>query len=141
MQRPPPLRTDRIRTLERPFGWIPFRILTSGLLPELSSPTQLLYFFLCLVADEQGMSYYGARRLTDLLGLSESDLAGARSELVKRDLLAFDGRLYQLLSLPPHRAPEPVPCPTPPAEAHPSKRAPGPPQGLRDLLTALGWRP
>ena len=51
MQRPPPLRTDRIRTLERPFGWIPFRILTSGLLPALSPPTKLLYFFLCLVAD------------------------------------------------------------------------------------------
>ena len=141
MQRPPPLRTDRIRTLERPFGWIPFRILTSGLLPELSSQTKLLYFFLCLVADEHGMSYYGARRLSSLLGLSEPDLALARSELTTRDLLAFDGRLYQLLSLPPQRGPVSVPDQRPPAEAPPPKRAPDPPQGLRDLLAALGWRP
>jgi hypothetical protein len=65
MQRPTPLRTDRIRTVEPPFGWIPFRILTSGLLAQLSLQAKLLYFFLCLVADEQGMSYYGERRLKE----------------------------------------------------------------------------
>ncbi len=141
MQRPAPLRTDRIRTLERPFGWIPFRILASGLLPKLCPPTKLLYFFLCLVADEQGMSYYGAGRLSTLLGLSESDLARAREELVQRDLLAFDGRLYQLLSLPPGSAAVSVPSRRDRPEVPPPKRPSGPPQGLRDLLAALGWRP
>jgi len=139
MQRPSPLRADRLRTLERPFGWIPFRLLTSGLLAQLSSPAKLLYFFLCLVADAQGMSYYGGRRLTDLLGLGDLDLVLARNELVQRDLVAFDGRLYQLLSLPSERLPVPVPSRAEPAAAPPG-RGSGPPRQLGELLTSLGWR-
>ena len=138
MQRPRPLRTDRIRTVERPFGWIPFRILTSGRLAELSLEAKLLYFFLCLVADAQGMSYYGERRLTALLDLSAPALARARSELVKRDLVAFDGRLYQLLSLPRE-----TPCAAGVARRPPSAvRAPrgAAPQQLRELLATLGGR-
>lgn len=95
-----PLRTDRLRTVERPFGWIPFRILSSGLLARLSRPAKLLYFFLCLVADRRGMSYWGETRLAVLLGLSAAELEQAREELSGKDLLAFDGRLCQLLSLP-----------------------------------------
>jgi hypothetical protein len=138
MQHPPPLRADRLRTLQRPFGWIPFRFLTSGLLAQLSCQAKLLYFFLCLVADAHGMSYYSRRRLTELLGLGEPDLARARSELVHRDLVAFDGRLYQLLSLPPEHLSEPVPCRAEPAEPPPG-RPPGPPRQLGELLAALGW--
>jgi len=138
MQRPTPLRTDRIRTVEPPFGWIPFRILTSGLLAQLSLQAKLLYFFLCLVADEQGMSYYGERRLKELLGLAEP--ARARDELESHDLLAFDGTFYQLLSLPGATRPGSVPGPqTPPVESLPPRRS-GPPQQLGELLAALGWR-
>jgi hypothetical protein len=138
MQRPTPLRTDRIRIVEPPFGWIPFRILTSGLLAPLSLQAKLLYFFLCLVADEQGMSYYGERRLKELLGLAEP--ARARDELQSQDLLAFDGKFYQLLSLPDTTRPGSVPGPeTPPVESLPPRRS-GPPQQLGELLTALGWR-
>lgn len=96
----PALRPDRLRRVEPPFGWIPFRILTSGLLQQLGPPTKLLYFFLCLVADGRGISFYGDRRLQDLLALSSDELDHARAELCQRDLLAFDGRVYQLLSLP-----------------------------------------
>ncbi len=138
MQRPTPLRTDRIRTVEPPFGWIPFRILTSGLLAQLSLQAKLLYFFLCLVADEQGMSYYGERRLKDLLGLAEP--ARARDELESQDLLAFDGTFYQLLSLPGAPRPGSVPGPEkPPVEALAQRRS-GPPQQLAELLAALGRR-
>jgi hypothetical protein len=98
--RPRPLRGDRLRTLERPFGWIPFRILTSGRLEQLGRGAKLLYFFLCLVADRDGVSFYGDVRLGRLLGLSWLELEAAREELCRHDLLAFDGRVYQLLSLP-----------------------------------------
>lgn len=104
MTHPRPLRPDRLRTLERPFGWIPFRILTSGLLQQLSREAKLLYFFLCLVADGQGISFYGDRRLQLLLDLSDGELEHARAELCRQDLLAFDGRVYQLLSLPARRS-------------------------------------
>jgi hypothetical protein len=107
--RPRPLKPDRLRTLERPFGWIPFRILTSGRLQQLSRDAKLLYFFLCLVADARGISFYGDVRLGQLLALAPPELRHAREQLCRRDLLAFDGRIYQLLSLPsePSR-PEPA---------------------------------
>ncbi len=112
MRRPGPLRPDRVRHLERPFSWIPFRILTSGLLARMSPPAQLLYFFLCLVADRYGVSFYGEERLGCLIGLSGYELTRARQELCAWDLLAFDGRVYQLLSLPqPQEPPRPAPPP------------------------------
>jgi hypothetical protein len=100
MQRPTPLRPERIRTLEKPFGWIAFRVLSCGILERLSPAAMLLYFFLSLVADENGMSFYGERRLTSILKMSKAVIASARAELCLLDLLAFDGRLYQVLSLP-----------------------------------------
>lgn len=105
--RPRPLRPERVRHLERPFSWIPFRILSSGLLGELSPAAKLLYFFLCLVSDRMGLSFYGEKRLSELIALSPSRLAQARAELAERDLLAFDGRVYQLLSLPTSPKPPP----------------------------------
>lgn len=100
MQEPKPLRNDRLRRIERPFGWIPFRILSSGLLESLSPHAKLLYFFLCLVADPRGISYYGESKLLRMLKLPAEELRLARTELCRQDLLAFDGRIYQLLSLP-----------------------------------------
>jgi len=100
MDRPQPLRADRIRALERPFGWIPFRILTCGWFQRLGQEAKLVYFFLCLVADGQGVSYYSHERLCRLLGLTSSQLAHAQRQLCSLDLVAFNGIVYQLLSLP-----------------------------------------
>ena len=130
MRRPEPLKPDRVRTVERPFGWIPFRILSSGILARLSPMAKLLYFFLCLVADAKGISYYGDRRLSSLLRLPEPALELARSELCQHDLLAFDGQFYQILSLPPSIRIE-VPA---------SRRRIKEPQQLGSVLKTLGWR-
>ena len=100
MQRPRPLRADRLRQMEPPFAWIPFAFLRDGYLAALSGPATLLYLFLCLVADAYGVSFYGQKRLEDLLDFSEQVLEAARRELCQRDLVAFDGRTYQVLSLP-----------------------------------------
>jgi len=100
MRRPGPIQPDRLRQMERPFGWIPFRIVSSGLLGRLSTQAKLLYFVLCVLADRDGLSFWGDRRLGQLLQLSREQLEQARLELCRRELLAFDGWLYQLLSLP-----------------------------------------
>jgi len=100
MQRPNPLKPDRIRIMAPPFGWIPFAFLREGYFTELTSAAKLLYLFLCLVADTQGISFYGQQRLAGLLDLGESELREARRELCRRDLVAFNGRVYQVLSLP-----------------------------------------
>ena len=101
LHRPKPLRPDRVRFVDHPFGWVPFRLLSSGLLAELSVGAALLYFFLCLVSDRRGLSYWGNARVQGVLGLCEADLKRAREELCRRDLLAYGlGGLYQVLSLP-----------------------------------------
>jgi hypothetical protein len=95
-----PLRPDRIRTIEKPFAWIPFRLLKDGLFAELSDNAKLLYTFLCLAADRQGLSYYGDPKIQTHFDLNQIEIDQARKELIQKDLLAYDGHLYQLLSLP-----------------------------------------
>lgn len=114
-----PLRPDRLRPLERPFGWVPFRFVKSGWLQRLCRDAKLLYLFLCLVANRQGVSFYGDARIEKMLALSESELARARDELTELDLVAFDGHLYQVLSLPsmgPERSASPRAPPSCPRE-------------------------
>jgi hypothetical protein len=84
---------------------MPFRLVTSGLLARLSVGAKALYLALCLVADRRGLSYWGQHRLERLVGLDTAGLRRAREELMRYDLLAYDGRLYQLLSLPTGREP------------------------------------
>lgn len=129
--RPEPLRPDRLRHLERPFGWAPFRLLSSGQLARLSVSATALYLVLCLVADRQGLSYWGNARLQALVGLHAEALRRARDELQRHDLLAFDGKLYQLLSLPPGD------CQPPLTRTKESRREPGRPEPIGSLLASL----
>jgi len=95
-----PLRMDRIRQVDKPFAWIPCRILINGLFADLSDNAKLLYLFLCLAADRQGLSFYGDHRIQSYFQLQEKDFDQARIELIQKDLVAYDGSLYQVLSLP-----------------------------------------
>jgi hypothetical protein len=100
MSRPQLLRPDRLRTIEKPFAWIPFRLIKDGLFADLSDRAKLLYIFLCLAADRQGTSYYGDARIHTFFQFDSAQLDLARKELIQKDLIAYDGRLYQVLSLP-----------------------------------------
>lgn len=53
-----------------------------------------------LASDRHGISFYGDTRITRTLGFALGELQRARTALIARDLLAFDGTIYQLLSLP-----------------------------------------
>ena len=101
MRRPALLAPARVRSLERPFGWLPFRLLTEGYWGRLSPAAQQLYAFLALVADPRGVSFYGEARLTALLHRTPAELRAAQRELSVADLLALGRGLYQLLALPP----------------------------------------
>lgn len=106
------LRPERLRSIERPFGWLPCRLLSDGWLEALSGPANLLYMLLSTAADRQGLSFYSDARIERVLALGAADLVRARRELTEFDLMAFDGRIYQLLSLPRH-PPRPA-CPSGP---------------------------
>lgn len=96
------LRDDRLRTIERPFGWIPLRLLSDPHWVVLSPQAKLLYCVLCIVGDRRGISFYADARLQQLTGLHATELAQARAELVTHDLMALDpsSSAVQLLSLP-----------------------------------------
>jgi len=94
------LRPERIRSVEKPFAWLPFRLLTDGHLANLSDRAKLMYLLLCLAADKNGLSFWGDKRIQSYFQLDTSELQLAKRELIDKDLIAYDGHLYQLLSLP-----------------------------------------
>ena len=94
------INPQRVRCINGGFSFIPHRFLTAGFLQALSQPELLLYIFLVLAADRYGLSYYSYDSICSLLQLTLEDYIQARDGLLKRDLIAFDGSLFQVLSLP-----------------------------------------
>jgi hypothetical protein len=94
------LRAERIRRIESGFSFIPHRFVTDGFLSFLDQKELLLYFFLVLVSDRQGLSFYSYDAICSLLQLSADDYIRARDALMEKDLIAFDGTLFQVLDLP-----------------------------------------
>jgi hypothetical protein len=90
----------RARKIHGTFAFIEHRFLRDGFWQSLSHYELLLYLFLVLVADRNGLSYYGYDKICSILRLSIDEYLEARNRLIDKDLLAFDGHLYQVLSLP-----------------------------------------
>lgn len=95
------LRKERIRKIERGFSFIPHRFLTDGFLASLSQKEILLYLFLVLASDRHGLSFYSYEAICSLLQLPMDDYLQARDGLLEKDLIAFDGTIFQVLDLPP----------------------------------------
>jgi len=91
---------ERRRTLKPPFAWIDRRFLFKGFLAELSPAENLLYFFLVLAADRDGLSFYSYDKICQLLSFDVDTYIEARHGLIAKALIAFDGRLFQVLALP-----------------------------------------
>jgi hypothetical protein len=96
----PPIRHDRIRRIGSGFAFLPNRFLHEGFLASLTQDELSLYVFLVLAGDRNGVSFYGPDRITSILQLEREAYRRARRGLIGRDLIAFDGRRFQVLSLP-----------------------------------------
>ena len=96
-----PLVTHRVRSINGSFAFIEHRFLRHGFWASLGHHELLLYFFLVLVADRQGLSFYSYDKICSLLTISVDEYILARDTLINKDLLAFDGTFFQILSLPP----------------------------------------
>ena len=90
----------RIRRIDGGFSFIPHRFLTDGFLYGLGQKELLLYFFLVLVSDRNGLSFYSYDAICSLLEFSLDQYIEARDALITKDLIAFDGTLFQVLALP-----------------------------------------
>ncbi len=95
-----PLLSDRVRAISGSFAFIEHRFLRHGFWAGLSHNELLLYFFLILVGDRQGLSFYSYDKICCLLGVDLDSYIMARDMLIQKDLLAFDGTFFQVLSLP-----------------------------------------
>jgi hypothetical protein len=94
------LRPDRVRKIKGGFSFIPHRFVTDGFLSALNQKELLLYFFLIVVSDRNGLSFYAYDVICSLLEFSVDDYIMARDGLIQKDLIAFDGTLFQVLDLP-----------------------------------------
>jgi hypothetical protein len=94
------LDQDRVRKIAGSFAFIEHRFLRSGFFSVLTHHELLLYVFLVLVADRNGLSYYSYDKICILLKITLDDYIIARDGLIEKDLIAFNGHLFQVLSLP-----------------------------------------
>ena len=94
------LNPDRIRKINGGFSFIPHNFIRDGFLAMLNQEELLLYFFLVLVSDRRGLSYYAYDSICTLLQLTLDQYIEARNGLIDKNLIAFDGSLFQVLSLP-----------------------------------------
>jgi hypothetical protein len=124
------LRPDRIRQIKGGFSFIPHRFLSQGFLSALQQKEILLYLFLVLAADRNGLSFYSYDAICTLLGLDLDQYINARNALVDKDLIAFDGTIFQVLDLPEN----PV---LPAAGTQTVRRQPSPPTGIAQLADRI----
>ena len=95
-----PIEPYRIRKITGSFAFIEHRFLRDGFWASLDHHQLLLYLFLIVVADRNGLSYYSYDKICILLRICVDEYILARNALIDRDLIAFDGSLFQVLSLP-----------------------------------------
>jgi len=150
--RPHPPRPDRRRSIRGSFSWIDHRFLREGFDEGLTRLEKLLYFVLVAVSNQDGVSFYSDARLAELLDARfPHELVSARNELVARDLIAYEGGIYQVLDLPAG-SPRKGRDSSPPLPDHPSsfsvscvrqtarREAASDLESVKQLLERRGWR-
>ena len=95
-----PLEPHRIRKITSSFAFIEHRFLRDGFWSTLDQHQLLLYVFLIIAADRNGLSYYSYDKICTLLKITVDEYIVARDALIEKDLIGFDGHLFQVLLLP-----------------------------------------
>jgi hypothetical protein len=97
----PPIIPERVRLIgEDGFAFFPNRFLRDGFFASLSPDELRLYVLLVLAGDRGGLSFYGYDRICSLLEIPLERYLELRNALIDKDLIAFDGTRFQILSLP-----------------------------------------
>lgn len=108
----PRMKLDPSRT-RRPvprfgWGWIDRRIVIKDFLRPMSRTEIAVYFFLCVVADRHGMSWYSPHSMARVLKEPPDQISDALTRLHQRNLIAIAGRLIQVLDLDAVVVPDPA---------------------------------
>jgi hypothetical protein len=94
------LDPDRVRKINGSFAFIEHRFLRDGFFESLSPNELLLYLFLTLVANKDGISWYPYDKICGILKWILDEYLDARNGLICKNLIAFDGHVFQVLNLP-----------------------------------------
>ena len=101
-----PIRPERVRRMGPDgFAFVPNRFLRDGFFAALGPAERELYFLLLVAADRNGVSFYHYDSICSLLQMQLETYLQARNALIERDLVAFDGTRFQVLSLPEQPGP------------------------------------
>jgi len=95
-----PINPYRIRQISGSFSWIDHRLITDGFIQTMEPAEMLLYFFLILVGDKNGVSFYSYDKICELLKINIDRFISARERLLKKSLIDFDNGRFQVLQLP-----------------------------------------
>ncbi len=96
-----PIYPDRVRSIRGGgFAFIPNGFLHEGFFAALHSDELVLYFLLVLAGDRNGLSFYHYDSLCSLAGMTLERYLASRNALIDKDLVAFNGSHFQVLSLP-----------------------------------------
>jgi len=101
-----PIRPERVRRIGPDgFAFVPNRFLRQGFFAALRPAERELYFLLVLAGDRNGLSFYHYDSICSLLQMELETYLQARNALIERDLIAYDGTRFQVLSLPERPGP------------------------------------
>ena len=89
------LNPIRVRKIQGSFSFLEHRFLRQKFFENLTQHELLLYLFLVLASDRQGISYYSYDRICSITGITLDEYICARNGLIDADLLAFDGFFFQ----------------------------------------------
>lgn len=96
-----PIVPDRVRRIAgEGFAYLHHRFLRDGFLSSLARDELALYVFLLLAGNRDGVSFYRYDAICSIVALTLDDYIAARNALIDKDLIAFDGSRFQVLSLP-----------------------------------------
>jgi hypothetical protein len=95
-----PIVPERVRRIDGSFAFIPHRFLRDGFFASLAPDELRLYVALLLAGDRNGVSFYHYDTLCSLLEIPVERYLFARNALIDKDLVAYDGTRFQVLSLP-----------------------------------------
>ena len=87
---------QKIRKIQRSFAWIDHRLVRNSYLQVMTHSDIVLYLFLILVADKNGVSFYRKEKICEAVSLYYSQFEIAKDRLVNMKLIAFEG--YSVLS-------------------------------------------
>ena len=113
-----PILPERVRKVPESFSWIDHRLVSDKHIESISHAAGMLYLFLVCVGDDKGLSYYGDQSLMEKLAMDQDMFETARTDLIRKGLIAWQKPLYQVLCLGPDK----------------EARRNGMPMGLGDIL-------